>query len=657
MRTREVVVGLVTVAVLATGCSSNSTGTGASAGPTATKPPTGLTQPPGTGACDDTDPSACLLPWPNDRFTRADAASATGRRLDLPKAGMPANAQGVHIDPTEWNRNDGFSPSSILLTRVPDVDPHASGLPPVTDIGASLAPGSPLVLVDLTNGTRAAAWAELDANVGDRSKQMLQITPAASLIEGHRYAVGLSGLKRTDGTVIPPSPGFASMVAHPTADQASWLQALATHGAPKKGLYLAWAFTIGSTDNISGRLRHMWDETSKALGSGAPPFHVTNVAAQGGAKVVSGTFTMPRYLTGDGGPGTHLDNGADPNGLPVQNGSMTDAFLCTLPANPKPGHRAPTVLYGHGLLGSRTEVLGIGKLAAGAGIGMCAVDWLGMSEADIGAVVSSFQDLTRFRTVPDRLQQGEIGFLELGRLLRSDKGFVTDPAFRVHGKPAIDTSQVSFLGASQGGVLGAAPSAVTHDWTRVILAVPGIGYNLLLRRSVDFDKFKPSVDQSYPDLGQRPLVLDLLEQLWQRGENAGYAEHLTAQPFPGTPAKTVLLLEAFGDHQVANVSTEKLARTLGIGRRVPTLADGRSTDRVPFFDIPALTLPTTGSGLVVWDFDTPAPPITNTPNRAGSDPHGKLADVPEALALVLSFIPTDGHIIDVCGKRPCHTPG
>ena len=31
--------------------------------------------------CDPLDPSACLYPWPNDHFTRADPASPTGKRL------------------------------------------------------------------------------------------------------------------------------------------------------------------------------------------------------------------------------------------------------------------------------------------------------------------------------------------------------------------------------------------------------------------------------------------------------------------------------------------------------------------------------------------------------------------------------------------------
>ena len=226
------------------------------------------------------------------------------------------------------------------------------------------------------------------------------------------------------------------------------------------------------------------------------------------------------------------------------------------------------------------------------------------------------------------------------------------------GKPALDNTQVSLLGASQGGILGGVASSLTNDWKRVILAVPGIGYNLLLRRSIDFDAFAPTIEANYPDELDQALMLDLLEQLWQRGENAGYAQHLTDDPYPGTTAKTVMLLGAFGDHQVANVSTEKLARSLGIARRAPTLAEGRSTDRSPFWGIDAIaSLPTNGSGLVMWDFGTPAPPTQNLPNRAGEDPHGKLSDEPMALALVAAFIPTDGQIIDVCDAKPCASPG
>ena len=654
---RRLVAVLVVFGVLAAGCSSGGEEDGGgdpSSGPNRVEEEAA-----GTGACDDIDPAACLLPWPNDRFTRADPATATQRRLDLPADGMPKNASGVGIDPGEWNRSDGFAPVSTLITVVPDLDPEASGLAPVTDIGSSLDEESTLVLLDSTAGRRLAAWAELDANAEDPAKQALMIVPAAALPEGHVITVGLRNLVRTDGTDVEPSEAFAAQLADPDPTTAQVIGDLEKDtNVASEDLDIAWSFTVGSGDSISGRMRSMWDETLAEVGDGAPAFEITSDEETGAARIVQGSFEMPKYLQGDGGPGTVLNNDDDVDGIPTADGTMTADFLCTVPVSATAEQPAGTVIYGHGLLGSRQEVLSIGMVGATANLSFCGLDYIGMSAADVPAIVESFEDLTAFRTVPDRLQQGHLGFLLLGRLLRSDEGFAADPAFQdVDGAPTIDTSQVSLLGASQGGILGGVASSLTNDWTQVILAVPGIGYNLLLRRSIDFDAFFPEVEANYADELDQALLLDLLEQLWQRGENAGYAQHLTTDPFTGVEAKNVMLLEAFGDHQVTNVSTQKLARTLGIGRRAPTLADGRSTDAEPYWGIdPLPSLPFAGSGLLTWDFGTPAPPVENLPNRAGEDPHGKLSDVPEALALVLSFA-SEGQIIDVCGGAPCTAPG
>lgn len=646
-----VVVGLVAAACTSDGGSDGAAGGGDPASEVAAELA-------GTGACDDADPAACLLPWPNDRFTRADPTTATGRRVDLPADGMPANVDGTPIDPAEWNRNDGFAPASSLLTVIPDLDVEASGLPPVTDIGASLDEGSPLVVFDVTAGERLAAWAELDANAEDPAKQALLVQPAAALPEGHRIVVGLRDLVGTDGQPIEPSAAFAARVDEPDAEAAAVLESLGAVGVEREALDQAWGFTVGSGDDLSGRLRSMWAETKAEVGEGAPAFEVTSDEVSGPARIVQGTFEAPKYLTGDGGPGTVLNNEGDPDGIPQADGTMTVDFFCTVPTGATAEDPAGTVIYGHGLLGTRQQTLDIGLLGASVNIAFCGLDYLGMSAADVPAIVESFEDLTAFRTVPDRLQQGHLTFLLLGRLLRSDEGFASDPAFQdADGASILDPDQVALLGASQGGILGGVASSLTDDWTQVILAVPGMGYNLLLRRSIDFDEFFPQVEANYPDELDQTLVLDLLEQLWQRGENAGYAQHLTRDPYDGVPAKEVMLLEAFGDHQVANVSTEKLARTLQIGRRAPTLADGRSADDEPFWGIDELPeLPHDGSGLVVWDFGTPTPPTANVPNRAGEDPHGKLSNVPEALALVLGFV-QGGEIIDVCGGEPCSSPG
>lgn len=100
----------------------------------------------------------CLLPFPSDALTVDDPASATGRRVALPSALVPANADGVTVDIARQNRADGFSPGSAALVLVPGVDPEASGLAPITDIARSIDPDSGSVVVDATTGERWPHW-------------------------------------------------------------------------------------------------------------------------------------------------------------------------------------------------------------------------------------------------------------------------------------------------------------------------------------------------------------------------------------------------------------------------------------------------------------------------------------------------------------------
>jgi hypothetical protein len=111
----------------------------------------------------------------------------------------------------------------------------------------------------------------------------------------------------------------------------------------------------------------------------------------------------------------------------------------------------------------------------------------------------------------------------------------------------------------------------------------------------------------------RVLAIQLVQLLSDRGESQGYVQHLIDDTFDGVPAKSVLLIEAFGDHQVANVSTEVLTRTLGAVVQPDPIAPGRSVDVEPLWGIARSngTAPTDGAVLSLWDFGTPAPPTVN----------------------------------------------
>ena len=63
----------------------------------------------------------------------------------------------------------------------------------------------------------------------------------------------------------------------------------------------------------------------------------------------------------------------------------------------------------------------------------CATDEIGMSESDIPSVVQALQNLSAFPKITDRLQQGLLDELYLGRAMISPSGFTTNAAFHQDG--------------------------------------------------------------------------------------------------------------------------------------------------------------------------------------------------------------------------------
>jgi hypothetical protein len=280
-----------------------------------------------------------------------------------------------------------------------------------------------------------------------------------------------------------------------------------------------------------------------------------------------------------------------------------------------------------------------------------------MTTDDIGNVATILADLSRFPQQADRMQQGLLNFQFLGRALNDERAFATDPAFQTAaGSPIIAPGATQFVGNSQGGILGGAASAISTEWQRVVLGVPGINYSLLLHRSSDWPQFQAVFDSAYVDPVDRVLALQLIQLLWDRGENNGYVQHLTADPYPGIAPKQVLLVEAFGDHQVTNVSTEVLARTIGALAHTPAIGPGRSNDRVPHWGIEPLDYAAVPqASLIMWDFGTPSPPTVNLPPAEpeyGRDPHGAASDEPRVLTQAITFLLT-GTLSDACGGGAC----
>src|SRR4051795_11597184 len=131
------------------------------------------TDPTNPAGCDPLDGAQCLLPYPNDWFTKPDATSAPRPPLDLNRLARPRKVAGKPVEPQEWNRSDGFSAGAQILTAVPNMtkndDVAASGIPPVTNLGMNddptVDPG--VVLLDTQTGQRVPVWGEVDQYVDE----------------------------------------------------------------------------------------------------------------------------------------------------------------------------------------------------------------------------------------------------------------------------------------------------------------------------------------------------------------------------------------------------------------------------------------------------------------------------------------------------------
>ncbi|WP_328469153.1 hypothetical protein OHA21_01065 [Actinoplanes sp. NBC_00393] len=586
--------------------------------------------PAGVAVASDHQPATGLLPFPSDRFTVRDRTSPTGLRVHFPADALPANVAGKHIDPTEWNRQDGFSPGTPILAHVPGLDPAASGIAPVTDIGRSLAPNSPILLLNTRTGHRTPYWAELDAHAA--AEPLLIIRPAVALQEATRYVVVLRGLRDQAGKLIRP---------------------------------MTWSFTVASERGLTGRVLRMRDDAFGALGRRAPAFtvgQVTDYAPEQDTRIarqVRGTVTVPSYLTGTGGPGARLTYG--PDGLPATSGQTLAAeFVCNIPRSASAEQPAHLSLYGHGLLGAPTEINAgnVKQMSQDHRFTFCATSWIGLSSGDIPFVVQTWSDLSTFPAVPDRLQQSFLNFLFLGRAMIAPGGFAAHPAFQDSaGRSLIDRAGgLHYDGNSQGGINGGALTAIAQDWKRSVLGVPGMNYSTLLQRSTAFAPFQQLMDQSYPDKADQQLIFALIQMLWDRGEANGYAQHLTRDPLPRTPAHQVLMHVAFADQQVSPAAAQVQARTIGARIHRPALAPGWSDEVVPFWGIKPITAyPYRGSALVVWNSGQAlAPPPTNLAAgpEFGPDPHEFPRAQASAQLQKATFLLT-GKVIDVCEGGPC----
>jgi hypothetical protein len=667
---------------------------------------------PSVYVCEVLDPRSCLLPFPSNQFTVADDTTDTGLRLDISLAASPSNKDGRRIDTTEQNRNDGFSPGQQLLVYLPDVDLADSGAAPITNKALSVDEDTPVVIINADTGELHPHWVEYDLQASDVADRLLMVLPARNFDEGARYLVAMRNLLDTSGNPVEANEVFAAYRDNTPTDIAvvedrrdameSLLGEFEAHEYDTSEFVVAWDFTVASQRNLAERMLHIRDDGFATLNGNAPTLVSTRELVSGedddfrnNVTTIDGVFEAPNYQRGpapepvpDGSPNAPAQAfNWGPDGLPERNPawpSVKVTFRCVVPRDASAADPASMAIYGHGLLQDFTQVTNanIRRFANEHNVMFCATNWAGFSSADLDNAIIALQDGSYFNLVADGSQQGILNVLMLGRLMIHPDGLSTNPLLRDGSEPLVDRTRLGYDSNSQGGIMGGALMAVAQDFTRGVLGVPGMNYSVLLRRSSQWVGVYDIVfNSSYPNEIDRPQAFGLIQILWDRAEANGYAHHLTDNPlsvegYEPTPAKQVMLHAAYADWQVANVTTDVLARTAGIKLfDPPALNPDRPanigfTDRLavePFWGIERISAQEIadgfgGSAYVMWDSGNRPPPTGNIPpgpDLADPDPvgdsHGKPRDQRSARTQKAAFL--SGAFVDVCNAAPCLAPG
>ena len=185
-------------------------------------------------------------------------------------------------------------------------------------------------------------------------------------------------------------------------------------GVDRADLVVAWDFTVISTRNLTGPLLSMRDDAFAELGDAAPTFEVASVEDLDDGQLmrkVTGTYTVPGFLTGDGSTGESLL--FDEDGAPARGIDLTAPFTCGIPVSASGGEPGAPSSTATACSALQTRPPRRGPVpspptSAGSFAAPTSSAWPTRTPSNAVAVI---QDFSRFHTLGDRLLQGQLNTL------------------------------------------------------------------------------------------------------------------------------------------------------------------------------------------------------------------------------------------------------
>lgn len=528
----------------------------------------------------------CLMPYPSNQFLTNDATTPSGKRLAVPDAALVKTDSGSVVDFFALYPADGFSHVPLILALFPH------GVEPTQlntydrDLARSLSATSPTVLLDAETGERILHVSELDPNTSDPARKALQIRPVVRLKNRHRYVVGIHDLRDTAGALLPAPSGFSRLRDRTAAASpvlagmqgrfdAEVFPVLEAAGIARGTLQLAWDFTTESVESVSRDMLAARDATIAQLDATPPTVTIRRVEENPDPRIwrqVEGNMVVPSFMASED-LGAYLNR--DMAGNVVKSRDTVVSFTILIPnsvKNDPTAWPARVLQYGHGFFGDRYEINGsfvTPYLDDHKMVGV-AVDWWGMSGADIGIVVDDLVNtLSQALRFTERIHQGMMNQIALEYVVKHRLGSL--PELAVNGAQVTDGNGLYYYGNSQGHILGSVYGALTRYTDRLLFGVGGMGFfSLIASRASPFKSYLGFIGMSVTDPLDQQKFLALGQSPFDRVDPATYAPWLR-DGLPGGPARRHILMHiGLGDTSVPTLAGEAHARTLGLPLMQPS---------------------------------------------------------------------------------------
>jgi hypothetical protein len=564
-----------------------------------------------------------LTAFPDDYYTVDDPTRATGLRVAFDPAAetwiaaTPKSFQSTYDDLSTldgWGTNAGI----VLRFSAP-----VANLPS----GATSVQSPAVLLVDLD--TPQAERVPFELQPTDEGQSVI-LWPMRPLRPGHRHGVLVTRqwLAQDGGCIAPSAALRLALTGHSLGARMQRLEPRLHELLEKTQVAVAdvsaaVVFTTQRTTDVSvavaqdvaGR-KFAWKQAMQCQ-------------ALEKYRLCNGTFLAHDYT----------DGRVVKDGKPVAEYELQVAAWLPLKAQ----GLMPTVVFGHGLGGDRTQAEALGDLAAPEGIATVAIDAVGHGQHPGAVQGSKLQTVFGFFGVNvatqgvdalalrDHWRQSTYDKLQLLQLLKQAGDLDGD------GQADVRTDQLMYLGVSLGGIMGPELLALSPDLRLGVLSVPGGRVSSII--ADPNGQFAAIVYALKPDGttdGDVDRYFPALQTLIDAGDAASYAPFVLRDRLPGSgvAVPSLLLGMVIGDDTVPNSANRALARAFDVPLIAPVL---QPVGLIP----PAPATPFSGNvaggqataGLFQFDRITR---IGNTvPEKAE---HGNMPRSQEALTQDLHFV-------------------